>query len=112
MKKVFKLAAIAAIASVTLVACNNNNKPAEEEIDTTAIEQIAEDELFADPMDVVDTVVAVVEQQATAAKKTVKKAEKKIEKTAEPAKQQTAVEKKEVKDAMEQGAQTAPLKRR
>ena len=41
MKKFFKLAAIAAVAMLTVVACKNN-KPAEEVIDSTAIETIAE----------------------------------------------------------------------
>ena len=49
MKKSFKLAAIAAIASLTIVACNNNNTEATDTIDSTAIEQVAEEEIIAEP---------------------------------------------------------------
>ncbi len=79
MKKTFKLAAIAAIASLALVACNNN-KAAEEEVDSTAIEQIAE-EVAPVADEIADTVAAVAETPAPApAKKTpAKKAEPKDE---------------------------------
>lgn len=58
MKKTFKFAAIAIVASLTMIACNNNNQATEDTIDSTAIEQIAEDELIAEPVvaEVADTV--------------------------------------------------------
>ena len=40
MKKSFKVLAIAAIASLTVVACNNNNTEATDTIDSTAIEHL------------------------------------------------------------------------
>lgn len=67
MKNVFKFMAVAAIASLTMVACNNNNTEATDTIDTTAaIEQIAEDEMVAEPAEVLDTTPVVEEQQAPA----------------------------------------------
>ena len=75
MKNIFKFAAVAVIASMTLVACNNN-KPAVEEdtTDTTQIEQCC-DEMT---MDTVADTVATVEEETPAApapkKTTVKKA--------------------------------------
>lgn len=78
MKKSFKLLAVAAIASLTIVACNNN-KPAEEEIDSTPIEEIVEDEVIAEPVAVADTTPATVEEQVTkVAKKAVKKASNEV----------------------------------
>lgn len=71
MKKSFKLLAIAALASMTIVACNN--KPAEEAEDTTAIEATVEEQI-AEVAEVADTVVAAVEEKAaTATKKTTAK---------------------------------------
>lgn len=75
MKKMFRLAAIVAVASLTMVACNNNKAAEEPAEDTTAIEQIAEDEMVADSVVAEDT-VTVAEATAPAKKKaTVKKAE-------------------------------------
>ena len=113
MKKIFKLAAIAAFAAVGLVGCNNNPKPAEEETTATeAIEQIA-DEMEAAATDVIDTVVpAVKEEVKKAAKATAKKVEQKVEKKAEEA-VKTAEERvtKDLKNNNDQQKQTAPLKR-
>ena len=78
MKKVFKLAAIAAIASMTLVACNNNNTEATDTIDSTAIEQIADEEIIAEPAEVLDTTPVVEEQQAEPVKKAAKKTARKL----------------------------------
>jgi hypothetical protein len=72
MKKFFKLAAIAAVAMLTVVACKNN-KPAEEVIDSTAIETIAEEDVIDTMLAIADT-TPVVEEQAATAKKVVKKA--------------------------------------
>ena len=73
MKKSFKVLAIAAIASLTVVACNNNNTEATDTIDSTAIEQVAEEqEIIAEPAEVLDTTPAVEEKVATTAKKAVK----------------------------------------
>jgi FKBP-type peptidyl-prolyl cis-trans isomerase len=85
MKKMFKLAAIAAISSLTIVACNNN-KPAEEEADTTAIEQVVEDEMIAEPAEAVEAAPAVEEKtaepaKATTAKPAAKKEEPKVDET-------------------------------
>lgn len=73
MKKTFKLAAIAVAASLALVACNNN-KPAEEAIDSTTIETVAVEPVIEEA---VDTITNIVEEQAEAAKQTAKKAVKK-----------------------------------
>ncbi len=81
MKKSFKVLAIAAIASLTFVACNNN-QTAEEAVDSTAIEQVAEEEVIAEPVAVADT-TPVVEEQAPAAKQPVKKAVMKEKQKAE-----------------------------
>ena len=91
MKKVFKMMAIAAIASLAFVACNNN-KAAEEEVDSTPV---------------------VEEQQAApatkpAAKKAVKKAE---QKTSEATKAESNVNDVKTATNQNQGPQTAPLKR-
>ena len=73
MKKSFKVLAIAAIASLTVVACNNNNTEATDTIDSTAIEQVAEEqEIIAEPAEVLDTTPTVEEKVATTAKKAVK----------------------------------------
>lgn len=117
MKKVFKLAAIAAIASMTLVACNNNNTEATDTIDSTAIEQIADEEIIAEPVEVLDTTPVVEEQQAEAAKKAVKKTAQKaaqqIEKTAETTQQAAGTASvDQVKTTQQQQAQTAPIKRK
>lgn len=74
MKKSIKLLAVAAIASMTIVACNNN-KPAEGAVDTTAIEEVVEEEIIAEPAEVLDT-TPVVEEAAQVAKKAVKKVAK------------------------------------
>ena len=76
MKNIFKLAAIAAVATSMLVACNLK-KNAEEEIDSTAIEQVAEEVIVAEqPAEVLDTVATEVQQDVVAtAKKAVKKAQ-------------------------------------
>lgn len=80
MKKSIKLLAIATIASLTVVACNNNNTEATDTIDSTAIEQVAEEEeIVAEPAEVLDTTPAVEEKVATTAKKAVKKVAKKVE---------------------------------
>lgn len=73
MKKSFKVLAIAAIASLTVVACNNNNTEATDTIDSTAIEQVAEEqEIIAEPAEVLDTTPTVEKKVATTAKKAVK----------------------------------------
>lgn len=78
MKKTIKMLAVAAMASMTIVACNNN-KPAEEPVDTTAIEQVAEEQI-EEPVEALDTVAqAVAEEAQVAAKKVAKKATKKDE---------------------------------
>lgn len=82
MKKSFKVLAIAAIASLTFVACNNNNTEATDTIDSTAIEQVVEEEVIAEPVAVADT-TPVVEEQAPAVKQPVKNIVKKEEKKAE-----------------------------
>ncbi len=112
MKKVFKMMAIAAIASLAFVACNNN-KAAEEEVDSTAIEMVVEDEMIAEPAEVLDTTPVVEEQQAApatkpAAKKAVKKAE---QKTSEATKAESNVNDVKTATNQNQGPQTAPLKR-
>ncbi len=113
MKKIFKLAAIAAVAAFGLVACNNNPQPAEEDTTATeAIEQIA-DEMEAAATDVIDTVVpAVKEEVKKAAKATAKKVEQKVEKKAEET-VKTAEERaaEDLKNSNNQQRQTAPLKR-
>ena len=70
----FRLAAIVAVASLTMVACNNNKAAEEPAEDTTAIEQIAEEEMVAD---IEDTIAVVEETPAPTIKKTVKKTETK-----------------------------------
>jgi hypothetical protein len=116
MKKVFKLAAIAAIASMTLVACNNNNTEATDTIDSTAIEQIADEEIIAEPAEVLDTTPVVEEQKAEpvkkAAKKTAQKAAQQLEKAAtETATQATSATVDQVKSTQQQQPKTAPIKR-
>lgn len=82
MKKTIRLAAIAAVASLTIVACNNN-KTAEEAVDSTAIEQVAE-EVATECEAVADTVAAVAEEQVAApAKKAATTAKKATAKKAE-----------------------------
>lgn len=76
MKKMFKVAAIVAVASLALVACKNN-KPAEEETIDTTIEQIAEDEMTVDSLIAEDTTVVAEEPAAPAKKPAAKKAENK-----------------------------------
>lgn len=74
MKKSFKVLAVAAIASMTLVACNNNKTEATDTIDSTAaIEQVAEEQIIAEPAEVLDTTPVVEEKTTTTAKKIVKK---------------------------------------
>ncbi len=96
MKKVFRLAAIAAIATCTLVACNNN-KPAEEVEDTTAIEQVVE-EMTEEVAVIEDTVTMCIRDRAPAA---VKPVAKKKTATAKP------VEKKEATAATTDNNQIA-----
>ena len=81
MKKTIRLAAIAAVASLTIVACNNN-KTAEEAVDSTAIEQVAE-EVATECEAVADTVAAVAEEVAAPAKKAATTAKKATAKKAE-----------------------------
>ena len=99
MKKVFKFMAFAAIASLTFVACNNNNKPAEEVIDTTEIEAIAED-MMDETAEAIDSATAVVEEVAETTVQTAKQTAKQTVKKAA---------KKEVKDVKkEENATTTP----
>ncbi len=74
MKKAFKVAAIAVAVSLAFVACKNN-KVEEEVVDTNAIEQVVAD-VNEEATDIIDTVAAVVEEEAPAAatKTTQKKA--------------------------------------
>lgn len=70
MKKVFKLAAIAAIACFTVVACNHNQPKVEDTTTTDTTVMETEDELICDPIeDVEETPVAEEESAATQAKK-------------------------------------------
>lgn len=99
----FKFAAIAAVASFTLVACNNNNQATEDTIDSTAIEQIAEDEMIAEPIsceqtDTIKEEAAPAAKPAPAKKQTAKK---------EVTKEDTKVIGTEVKTP-EAGTTTAP----
>lgn len=80
MKKTMKLVALAVVASLTVVACNNN-KAAEETVDSTAIEQVAE-EVATEAEAVADTVVAVAEETAKEAVKTTANTAKKAVKKA------------------------------
>lgn len=82
MKKSIKFLAVVAIASMTMVACNNN-APAEEVVDSAAIEQIVPEETIAEPAEVLDTTPVVEEQKAAATTTTKKPATKK---TVAPAK--------------------------
>lgn len=68
MKSIFKLAAVVAVASLTLVACKNN-QPAEEAVDSTAIEQVVEDEMVPEVVEAVDTVAAAEQTPAQTVKK-------------------------------------------
>lgn len=77
MKKMLKVAAIVAVASLAFVACKNN-KPAEEPIDSTQIEMVVEDSMAIDS--IVDTTVVAEEVTPAPAKKaTAKKAEPKTQ---------------------------------
>ncbi len=77
MKKVFMYMAVAAAASLTFAACNNNNQPAEE-VDSTAVEQVVvEEPVIAEPVEVADETPAVEEQKAPAKEKKTQKATKK-----------------------------------
>ncbi len=73
MKKTFKFAAIAVVASLTMIACNNNNQAIEDTIDSTAIEQVAQDEMIAEPEVVAVTDTVKEEAPAPAKKPAVKK---------------------------------------
>ncbi len=75
MKKNINFLAIAAVASLTVAACNNNSTETTDTIDSTPIEQVAE-EIIAEPAEVLDTTPVVVEEATKAAKQTVKKAAK------------------------------------
>ena len=115
MKNIFKFAAVAVIASMTLVACNNN-KPAVEEdtTDTTQIEQCC-DEMT---MDTVADTVATVEEETPAApapkKTTVKKAAEKPTVTApsSDAKQTTINPATPKVDNPDEAKKTTTVKRR
>ncbi len=93
MKKSINLIAAVAVVSMALVACNNN-KPAEETVDTTAIEQTIEENIdeVADAIDTATT--AVAEETKAVAKKaattTKKAAEKATEQTMTVATEKTA----------------------
>lgn len=77
MKKMLKVAAVIAVASLAFVACKNN-KPAEEPIDSTQIEMVVEDSMAIDS--IVDTTVVAEEVTPAPAKKaTAKKAEPKTQ---------------------------------
>jgi hypothetical protein len=113
MKKVLKMMAIAAIASLAFVACNNN-KAAEEEVDSTAIEMVVEDEMIAEPAEVLDTTPVVKEEPA--AKKAVKPAAKKTDKNTVKAAETTAPSTSQSLESVKKTSetatpQTAPLKR-
>ena len=86
MKSIFKLAAVVAVASLTLVACKNN-QPAEEAVDSTAIEQVVEDEMVPEVVEAVDTVAAAEQTPAQTVKKpaTQKKAPTAAKAEAQPA---------------------------
>lgn len=72
MKKNVMIVAIAAFATMTFAACNNNANT--ENADTTAIEQIAEEPVVEEIAATPDSVVATeAETPAPAAKKTTKK---------------------------------------
>lgn len=106
MKKTIRLAAIAAVASLTIVACNNN-KTAEEAVDSTAIEQVAE-EVATESEAVADTVAAVVEEQVAApAKKAATTAKKAATKKAESTTPTAKVE--ETKAVTVENAQNAQV---
>ena len=102
MKKSIKLLAVAAIASMTIVACNNN-KPAEGAVDTTAIEEVVEEEILAEPAEVLDT-TPVVEEAAQVAKKAVKKVAKEtVKKIDENVKEEVKATKDAPKDVQKTG---------
>lgn len=102
MKKSIKLLAVAAIASMTIVACNNN-KPAEGAVDTTAIEEVVEEEIIAEPAEVLDT-TPVVEEAAQVAKKAVKKVAKEtVKKIDENVKEEVKATKDAPKDVQKTG---------
>lgn len=113
MKKVFKLAAIATIATFTLVACNNNQPQTEDSTDLEMIEEYADDEMMDEYTEAPDTTPVVKEETTAkkAAKPAAKKAEQKVEKKAEQAVQATEQKINEVK-AADNTPQTAPLKRK
>ena len=71
MKKNIKFLAIAAVASLTVAACNNNSTETTDTIDSTPIEQVAE-EIIAEPAEVLDTTPVVVEEATKAAKQATK----------------------------------------
>lgn len=80
MKRMFKVAAIVAVASLALVACKNN-KTTEEPIDS-AIEQLVEDEMIVDSPAIEDTTTIAEQVTPAPAKKTVQKAENKVSEAA------------------------------
>lgn len=100
------------VAAMT-VSCGNNNTEATDTIDSAAIEQAAEEqEVIAEPAEVLDTTPVVEEQTVkTTAKKVAQKVEQKVEeKTTEANTNKNASElKKQIENTGE--AQTAPLKR-
>lgn len=77
MKNVFKFAAVAAIVSLALVACNNNKNVEAEDTteDTTCIEMVCDSMMDS----IVDTVVP--EEPAPAPKTVKKSTPKKVEET-------------------------------
>jgi len=75
MKKNIKFLAIAAVASLIFVACNNNSTETTDTLDTTAIEQAVVEEM---PVEVLDTTPVVAEETPVqTAKKAVKTTAKK-----------------------------------
>ncbi len=76
MKRMFKVAAIVAVASLALVACKNNKEAEEPIVDDTTI-QLCADDMTVDTL-VEDTVTVAEEATPVATKKTTtKKAENK-----------------------------------
>lgn len=90
MKKNIKFLAIAAVASLTVAACNNNSTETTDTVDTTAIEQVVAEEM---PVEVLDT-TPVVEETAQVAKKAVKSTAKKAVKEVKAAQEEAQTETK------------------
>jgi hypothetical protein len=79
MKKTVKALALALVAMSLAVACNNNNTPAEEPIDTMVpvVDSIVEEVIDSTPVE--EVVVDEPVKKATPAKKKAKKEEPKTE---------------------------------